>query len=53
MIEVSEIKIKINFTEPWIVSRDARDSIHVQIEPGMFKEQVEFSTFSSEQLTIV
>lgn len=53
MIEVSEIKIKFNFTDPWIVSRDAKDSIHVQIEPGMFKEQVEFSNFSSEQLMIV
>ena len=53
MVEVGSIFVKVNFTQPDMISFSAEDSILVEIEKKMFSEETAVSVQPEQMLALM
>ncbi len=53
MVEVGSIMVKVNFTQPDLISFSAEDSILVEIEKEMFSEESAVSVQPEQMLALL
>ena len=48
IVEVGQIKVKLDFTEPQLVSKTDQDSLKIEIQEGMFDVETRYATSSND-----